>query len=667
MHAGGFTETIWHFIGYLHLADSVARASTLYEGDPQPHAPPEAHGLPFEPLRGLAFDELVSLPTAAYEAAAPRASDSPDYDLSPAGFAAAGHLPPSFVLPLKRIPFDGDDHGFAMRAPPKFITVEYRQGGQETLLQIRQVNTQNDRDLTTSDEIRNADGSPVIPEELDLGNHLNSLLGQANAVAPEGIPDMMRALDLGTGDAIAMIWDRDAAWAETGTPYSDGRPTTTAPEGRIVDGVADAPDPYEPTSADFAPWRPAEPEEGAEEPVVTSVEANLDITGPTGGVATLAETGLNAQTNAALIFDVNEAVGSMMVSGDYFYSHGIVQVNVLVDNDHVDIAVASDLNPIVKTAGNEVHNIAEFITHESTISVRGAAATSHWVVDVMPADFYDVKTVVQFNGLDDNDRVVQAEGGTYFNLGTGENQQFNLAKVSGIDSYDIIIIGGDYHRADWIYQYNIVLDPDYAKLYSTAGEDSETTVTTGFNSLINQATIESYDAHAFKPMLDAHHELIGLLAAGETILLPNGDWQLYGSASGTLKILYVPGDYYDINVITQVNVLVDGDQAIQASANAGTEQGVAAGANSLLNEAYIVDAGLLSTSNYLGGDAYEEAVLIQVNIVTDSDTVTIHDTSTLVPELVAFADHAAQEPEPDCLPAPTVDHQQDHLTSNIMV
>ena len=78
----------------------------------------------------------------------------------------------------------------------------------------------------------------------------------------------------------------------------------------------------------------------------------------------------------------------MTVGGDYFYSRGIVQVNILVDNDDVDIAVAEDLSPIVKTAGNEVHNIAEFITHESTISVRGAAGTPHWAVSYTHLDVY---------------------------------------------------------------------------------------------------------------------------------------------------------------------------------------------------------------------------------------------------------------------------------------
>jgi hypothetical protein len=665
MQAGGITETIWHFIGYLHLADSVARAPVFYEGDPSSPLPPELYDPAREPLRGLAFDELVSVPNTIREALVSDPQESLDEALSPASLAARGRPLPSFLPPLKPIPFHPEEHGIGLSATPRVITVEYKEGGIENQIQIRQVNNQNDRDLITSDDIRYADGSVVIPEELQLDDRLAALVAQADAVVPDGIPDMTTALQAGTESIVAMISARDAAWAETGSPYPDGRPTDTAPEGRIVDGVAGAPDPYEPTLLEIAPWRPEEAPEGA--PVETAVEAKLDLAGPTGGVATLAETGLNAQINAAVIIDANEAIGSMMVGGDYFYSRGIVQVNILVDNDHVDIAVAGDLSPVVKTAGNEAHNIAEFITHESTFAVRGAAGTPHWVVDVMPGDFYDVKSIVQFNGLDDNDRTVQAEGGTYFDLGTGENQQLNLTKIYGFDTYDIIIIGGNYHRADWIYQYNIMLDPDYATLYGTGGEDSETTVTSGFNSLTNTATIESYDATAFKPMLDAHHELIGLLADGTTILIPDGDWQLYGSTSGTLKILYVPGDYYDINVITQVNVLVDGDQSLQASANEGTEQGVATGGNSALNEAYIVDPGLLSTSNYLGGEAYEEAVLIQVDIVTDSDTVTIHDTTTLVPELVAFAEHAAQEPEPDCPPAQTVDPQQDHLTSSIMV
>lgn len=662
MQSGGFTETIWHFIGYLRIYDTVARTSVLYDGEPPPPLLPDDDGSLREPRRGVDFDELVSVPTMAREAppSDPPPSLAPLSMPDPHGIA--NKALPSLRLPAKQLPTQTSDIDLAFGPGVRTITVEYREGGDEGLLEIKQVNVANDQDLLISDKITDAEGDPVVPHELHLEGQFAALVEQANGIVPDGIPTLSTVLQNGTSEIVAQVAARDALWAQTGSPYPEGSVVPAAPQGRVVDGVAGGADPHVPSVLDSAPWRPEEPT------VQTTVEATVTVTGPTGGVATLAETGLNTQTNAAAIVDGNEAVGSMMVGGDYYYSRGIVQANILVDNDHVDIAASGTLSPTVATSGNELHNIAEFVTHQSTVEVKGAAATPHWTIDIVSGDFYDIKSVVQFNGLDDNDRTVQAEGGTYFDVRTGENEQLNLVKIYGDADYDVIVISGDYHRADWIYQYNIMLDPDYATLYATGGAEDETTVTTGFNSLTNTATIETYDATGFKPMLAAHRDLMDQLDAQATILTANADWNLYGNSSGTLKILYVAGDYYDANVITQVNFLVDGDQSIQASAKEGTEQGVAAGGNSALNEAYIVDPGLMSTSNYLDGDTYEEAVLIQVNIVTDSDTVTIHDTSTLVPELVAFAGQAAQAPEPECPSVPVPDPaQHDHLTSNIMV
>lgn len=664
MQTGSFTETIWHFAGYLHIADALARTPTVYDGDLQRLLPPDE----FDPFRaarpGLAFDELASLPIFL--------RDTPVTELH--------HTIPSFSLPrylappLKALPqpFPGkrldpaseiDDAGArgGIRYLDRTITVEYEPGGLENLIDIRQINHQSDQDLVTSDAIRYSDGSLVIPEVLQLEPEFAGLVEQAQEAVPEGLPDLTVALNAGTDDVVEMFSERAARWSETGSPNPDGSPALTAPQGLVIDGIAGAAETDGPTLQDIAPWRPEE--------VAPTVAAEATLKGlePTGGVATLAETGLNTQMNVAAILDINEAVGSMMVGGDYYYSRGIVQVNILVDNDHVDIAVEGTLSPLVQTNGNEVHNIAEFVTHLSLVDVGGAAATPRWSVDVIEGDFYDVKSVIQFNDLNDNDRVVQAESGTYFDLRTGENQQLNLTEIYGFDTYDIIIIGGNYYRSDWIYQYNIVLDPDNAKVLATGGSDDDTTVTTGFNQLTNIAEIETYDTAAFKPMLQAHHDLMALLDKGATILTPNADWQLYGKASGTLNILYVPGDYYDLNVITQVNFLIDGDKVVQASAQAGTEQGIAEGGNIALNEAYIIDPGLLSNSNYLGGDAYEESVLIQVNMITDSDTVQIHDTETLVPELVAFAEQAEQEREQECPPSQPVDPaQHDHLMSNML-
>lgn len=76
-----------------------------------------------------------------------------------------------------------------MRAAPRVITVEYREGGTENPIQLRQVNILSDRDLITSDDIRYADGSVVVPSELQLGDRFAELVAQANDVAPGGIPD----------------------------------------------------------------------------------------------------------------------------------------------------------------------------------------------------------------------------------------------------------------------------------------------------------------------------------------------------------------------------------------------------------------------------------------------------------------------------------------------
>ena len=352
-------------------------------------------------------------------------------------------------LPKRLEPSDDIDMQIGLRIGAKLIAVDYQDGGTQGLLSLHQFNHATDRDLLTSDAIRNPDGTLVVPAELDLDDAFNAMLQQADQAVPSGLPDIGSG---GTQSVLDAFMARDARWAETGSPNPDGSPAQHAPMGRIVDGVAGGNEPQAPTILQIAPWRPTEdaPAEQVTK-VVTAAE-------PTGGVAVLAETGLNTQINAAVIVDGNEATGSMIVGGDYFFSRGIVQVNILVDNDHVDIAVAGALMPSVQVQGNEVHNIAEFITHEMTIEPNGAASTPFWSVSVVSGNFYDVKTIVQFNGLDDNDRIVQAESGTYFEVKSGGNQQINFAKVLGLDSYDVIIIGGDYHRADWIFQYNIMLD-----------------------------------------------------------------------------------------------------------------------------------------------------------------------------------------------------------------
>jgi hypothetical protein len=108
-----------------------------------------------------------------------------------------------------------------------------------------------------------------------------------------------------------------------------------------------------------------------------------------------------------------------------------------------------------------------------------------------------------------------------------------------------------------------------------------------------------------------------------------------------MTVLFVTGDYYDLNVISQINIIADVDTAIQflggtPSGDGGFEQFASAGGNTLTNTASIVDVGPLA-EQFLGGDYYEDIILIQANIVTDdSDDVTYGEVETLVGEVIAF-------------------------------
>lgn len=668
MTAVGFTETIWHFAGYLHIADALARSTEIYDGGVDPRPPDEFYASLRSSGVRPEFDEAASRPILLPE---PSFADL-SHHLARAtvpGTAMPQAIAAATPVPLARpslLPEPEPAHHGTLVIQLRLqqnIAVEYADGGYDTLIAIKQINQMEDRDTLTADTLvlqgeHAQDGTIVVPEAVDTSHAVESMVARALAETPDSMPH------LGAGHASSMIefiHDRDAAWSVEGQS-PEAAATAQPPSGRIVDGVAtEAPlpviDPY-----DTVPWRTAEVG-----PTMTA-ESNIDSPAPAQGIGTLAETGQNTQVNVAVIVDANEVSGSLIVGGDYFFSRGIVQVNILTDSDHVDIARPDASEPDVRTAGNQLHNVAEFVTHEITIGHQGAAGTPKWHVDVFNGAFYDVKTIVQFNGLDDNDRTVQTTEHTLFDARTGANEQSNFAQIYGLGGYDVVIIGGDYHRVDWIFQYNIVLDNDVAKLLSGSDEEGNgAEVSTGFNRLVNEASITTYDSNGFKSLNDAQRSLLDGLDQRLAMLTPDADWKLTGSITGTLKILYVDGEYYDVNTITQINILSDVDQSIQASATDNSIQGVSGGGNAALNEAHILDPGTLSTSKYVGGDVYEESILVQTSIITENDTVVIHDTSTLVPEFVAFADERDQEEDgqPDTRPT-DCSGSSDHIMSQML-
>jgi hypothetical protein len=113
---------------------------------------------------------------------------------------------------------------------------------------------------------------------------------------------------------------------------------------------------------------------------------------------------------------------------------------------------------------------------------------------------------------------------------------------------------------------------------------------------------------------------------------------------GPLNVLYVTGDYYDVNAIWQYITVADADTALQllsgeealTNAEGGALiQSMQTGGNTLLNDAAIVDVGTGTTE--VGGDIYTDTILVQAELVAiDHDDVTHGNTDALVNELIAF-------------------------------
>ena len=632
MKVGGFTESIWHFMGYLHLADALARQEILLDGKPQILIKLEfTVGVPVDArrlddgedlsARPVRFDQFEHVETD-FIARQPEVED--------VAAALARFSSPAAAAPILRSAASSSA-AETIIILPRQIDVRYEQDAQQTLASITQVNLMMDRDIVTDGAlfVKTAHGWAENFDALDTWPLLGELFDQALGEVPE---DLMLPADADTADIAAFVAARDA-----GRASDDAVPDQQVAPGRYVDGVlTDAP-------VGEAAEAPSLEGPSSAEMVSDGLSITRTLTGPSDGVGTAALTGGNEAINAAVIRDLSGLHGSTIVGGDVFFSNAIVQVNVLVDNDDATLAIGWGIDPLLgdlarscTADGNALHNVAEFVTHEFSAVLRGAAFTPMWTVDVVEGDFFCVRALSQINVLSDDDCITQTSFDTWYKLGTGDNQQVNLADVYGFDQYDVIIIGGNAHHANWIFQKNILFDSDLT-LSLVNGESGSQTVFAGGNSLTNDARIITYGAADHGELTDAQRELMAALDRGDTSLLANPAWQMGGSASGTLKVLYVTGDYYDVNVISQTNIMSDADQVAQwAASQGGVSQGAVTGANDLLNEARILDAGTLSGSAFAGGDVYHESILIQANIVTDQNTITIHDDAAYVSELIAF-------------------------------
>ena len=626
MASASFVEIISHFAGYLQIFHDVARDRIQYD------------------------DSLVHRPSDDYTTLRPNY----DYRFAPDDMeTAAGPVPEPmpddpvhFVRgrPLKLLhgPQDDDSDFFPRSQAPNIplpkpiggggggvehhVRVQYQDGGEQTQLTVHQHNFMHDDDVNLPANALAAVEPLIAGLNSDAMATIEQLAADANAQIP--VNWQMPQTD---GGATDFVISHDAAWAERGgTP--DAHSVTP---GYYVNGELQE-RPSEPTP-------PAEPEK-------------LPDTGD--GIGQWATLGSNFSINAALIVDIGEGARTMVVMGDYFKTNAIFQTNTTVDHDQISVSGGQHEPSAANNNQDVATNIADFAQNPSLYTGFAAhAAGPNWSVDVVDGDYYSVHAVAQVNYLSDNDVATQVSGSSHYNLVGGNNEQGNLALLyDGSIQYDLIIIKGGYHGLNVIFQNNILLDNDKIAM-SADGADPSQSASSGDNSLANEAEIANYGGDTFDELPGNLALIEGLLAAGMTSLDPELAGALIGHG-GPLKVLYITGDYYDINAVWQTNITSDVDVMYQLQnqpladlmaldPDGAVTQSATTGGNRLHNDAAIVDVNPDAT--YVKGQIYTDSILVQANLVPTEDHAVNADTNALVTELIAFVDdhpHDTASPPP---------------------
>jgi hypothetical protein len=620
MASASFVEIISHFAGYLQIFHDIARDRVQYDESLAPRPSADYTTLrpnydyrvvpdDIEVLAGPMPELMPDDPTHFFRGRPLKLSHGPqddDFDFFPRSQT------PTIPLPK---PAGGGGGGADYH-----VRVTYQDGGEQTQLTVHQYNFMHDDDANLSADALAAVQPLIVRLNSDVLATLEQLAADANAQIPENW--QMPQTD---GGATDFVIAHDAVWADRGgTP--DAHSVTP---GYYVNGeLQDRP-------LETSP--PAEPEK-------------LPDTGD--GIGQWATLGSNFSINAALIVDIGEAARTMVVMGDYFKTDAIFQTNTTVDHARISVS-GGDRAPSPTSAENVATNIADFAQNPSIYTGFAAQmAGPNWIVDVVDGDYYSVHAVAQVNCLSDNDVATQVSSSSHYNLVSGHNEQGNLALIyDGSVQYDLIIINGSYHGLNVIFQNNILLNNDKIVM-SADGADPSQSVSSGNNSLLNEAAVANYGGDAFDEMPGNLALIQSLLAAGMTSLDPELASALIGHG-GPLKVLYITGDYYDINAIWQTNITSDVDVMYQLQnqpladlmaldPDGAVTQSVTAGDNELANDAAIVDVNPDAT--YVGGEIYTDSILVQANLVpTGSDHAVNADTNALVTELIAFVDDHPQD------------------------
>ncbi|MCK1642174.1 hypothetical protein IVA95_32635 [Bradyrhizobium sp. 157] len=621
MASASFVEIISHFAGYMRIFEDIARDRIQYDetlapgpSDDYTTLRPNYHHRyapeDMDSARGPSPELIADDPMDVFRGRPlklPKGPQDPDFDF--------------FPTPLKpNIPLPAAGGGGGGGGGELNIRVTYEDGGAQIQLTVRQYNFMHDEDVNLPADFLAAAEPLIMSLNSNAMDTIKELVANANAEVPTDW--WMPQNDAGATDFLKA---HDAAWAaRDGTPDEH-----SVPAGYYVNGELQEP-----------PTEPRPPIELKE----------LPDTGD--GIGQWASIGDNYSINAALLVDLGESARTMVVLGDYFKTDAMFQTNTTIDNDQVSVS-GGEGTPSVTSEGNVATNIANFVQNPSIYAdLPSYWAGPNWIVDVVDGDYYSVNVVSQTNYLSDNDVASQVSSEGHYNLVGGHNQLGNLAQIfDGEIQYDLIIIEGAYHGMNVIFQNNILLNNDNIVM-SADGTDPSQSVNSGHNKLLNEGAIENYGGDNFDALTPGLQLILDLLASGVTSIDPELGSAIAGNG-GPLRVLYVKGDYYDINAVWQTNITSDINVLYQLQnepsadlmaldPDGGVTQSASTGGNELANDAAIVDVN--PDVIYVEGEVYTDSILVQANLLpVDQDDAVNGDTDTLVTELIAFVDDAQDQ------------------------
>ncbi|SDR33830.1 hypothetical protein [Pseudovibrio sp. Tun.PSC04-5.I4] len=617
MLSQAINELSWHFLGYMKLIEALATAEQSY--DEAWFAKDTIVITPIEVVYSraaaadLPYEKFYNLPSLLPELGV---SHLPSLPYSIEAFLNA----PDFALPPDLSLFNdaggpenvqGGDLSLSLDFTYS-ITLTYQDIFAPNMeIRLSQANALTDDDLLLSksefgDSIPESVADALLDQLLEVANDINlELLDQVF----EG--DAQSAADA-IGEELVQRFEDDAP----NPSFTLGENIGELPEKKVDD---DSSEEDEPTSD-----------------------------------SSYVTTGDNEAVNVASIVDLSELQCSTVVMGDYYATNSIIQTNLYYGptDQPSEVATGQGLAETIVYNDADVTTEGEYLISSNITSDNPDYSFS---VDVVNGNFYDLNIISQQNYLSDNDSVSYELNSNGYYVGTGDNTQVNAAQtIDSIQNYDVIVVLGNYYDINYISQKNILLDSDF--VYATGAPID---AIGQHNILTNEGTIKNIGGGSLmKPMTsevnglvdamgdrDSEYEYTASSASDGLPILPSTD----------LKVLYITGDYYQINAIEQLNILSDADyvKILEDQGSDGTVTQVINGeevdvdgngyldtsSNKTANEATIIDYDSQSGFQYLDGAYSEEDIVIKVNVViSDEDDLetALNGNTDFVTEIVAF-------------------------------